>query len=88
MIKVTLITSYGCMHCMAVKKILEKLKSEYSDLRVEEIDAVSPEGQELIKKHQILSSPGILINDQFFAMGGTTEAQLKTKFDLERAKKS
>jgi glutaredoxin len=66
---------------MSVKKILEKLKSEYPDLRIEEINAVSPEGQELIKKHQILSIPGILINDQFFAMGVTTEEQLRKKFN-------
>jgi hypothetical protein len=37
-------------------------------------------------KHGILSSPGILINDEFFSMGGATEKQLREKF--EELKKS
>lgn len=81
MIKTTLIRPSGCQHCGQVKGTLEKLKKEYPDLVVEEIEATSPEGQALIQKHGILSSPGILINDEFFAMGGATEKQLREKFD-------
>jgi glutaredoxin len=80
MIKVSLIRPWGCGHCMAVKAMLERMKGNY-DLVIEEIEATSAHGQELIQKHGILSSPGILINDQFFAMGGATEAQLRAKFD-------
>lgn len=80
MIKVTIITTQGCTHCIEAKKIVTKLKKEY-DLTIQEIDAASPEGQKLIQKYKILSSPGILINDQFFAMGGATEGQFRKKFD-------
>lgn len=80
MIKVTLIRPEGCAHCAAVKDVLEKLKSDYPDLALEEIEATSPEGQSLIQKHGILSSPGILVNGEFFAMGGATEEQLRQKF--------
>lgn len=81
MIKVTLIRPQGCSHCVAVKATLEKMKADYPDLTVEEVDMVTPEGQELIKKHNILSSPGILVNDEFFAFGGATEDQFRKKFD-------
>lgn len=80
MIKVTIITTQGCSHCIEAKKILNTLKSEYN-LKIEEVDATSSHGQELVRKYNIFSSPGILINDQFFAMGGATEAQLRKKFD-------
>ena len=62
------------------KEILNSLQQEYP-LNIIEIDAESTQGQKLIKKHNIFSSPGILINDQFFSMGGSTEAQLRKKFD-------
>lgn len=80
MIKVTIITTQGCAHCIEAKKTLNQLKKDY-DLTIQEIDATSSEGQKLIQKHKILSSPGILINDQFFAMGGATEGQFRKKFD-------
>lgn len=81
MIKVTLIRPSGCQHCVQVKETLEKLKSDFTDLVIEEIEATTSEGQTLIQKHGILSSPGILINGEFFAMGGSTEAQLREKFE-------
>ena len=81
MIKVTLIRPEGCQHCVAVKQTLENLKSDYPDLVVEEIDMTSPEGMELVQKYNIMSSPGILVNDEFFTFGGATEEQLREKFE-------
>ncbi|HEC32948.1 MAG TPA: hypothetical protein ENI63_01655 [Candidatus Kaiserbacteria bacterium] len=81
MLKVTLIHPDGCAHCEAVKGTLEKMKSDYPDITIEEVDMVTPEGQEMVKKYGILSSPGILVNDEFFAFGGATEEQFKEKFE-------
>ncbi len=81
MIKVTFIRPSGCAHCEKAKESLGNIKSEYPDLVIEEVDAMTPEGQELIIKHGILSSPGILVNDEFFAMGGATEQQFRKKFE-------
>lgn len=81
MIKVTLVRPSGCMHCGAVKEVLEGIKKDYPNLVIEEVEATSPEGIELIQKHGILSSPGILVNDEFFAMGGATEQQLRKKLE-------
>lgn len=81
MIKVTLIRPLGCAHCALVKTTLEKVKADYPDLVVEEIDMTSPEGRGLVEKYNILSSPGILINNEFFAFGGATESQFRDKFN-------
>ncbi len=81
MIKVTLIRPSGCMHCVAVKKTLENLKADYPDLMINEIDVMTPEGLALVQKHRILSSPGILVNDEFFVFGGATGDQFRKKFE-------
>lgn len=86
MIKVTLIRPSGCQHCVAVKWTLEKLKKDFPDITIEEIEATTQEGESLIQKYGILSSPGILINDELFAMGGATESQLRNKFEQLRSK--
>lgn len=81
MIKITLIHPPGCVHCIAVKATLEKMKTDYPELVIEEIDMTTEEGQKLVQKFGILSSPGILVNDDFFAFGGATEDQFRNKFD-------
>lgn len=81
MIKITLIRPDGCIHCVEVKKTLEEMKGDYPDIVVEEIDMVTDEGQALVKKNNIMSSPGILVNDEFFAFGGATEEQFRKKFE-------
>lgn len=81
MLKVTLVRPEGCAHCAQIKGTLEKLKKDYSELTVEDIDMLSDKGQEIVLKYQIMASPGILINDEFFASGGASEEQLRKKFD-------
>lgn len=80
-IKMTLVTRQSCVHCAQTKEILKKIQPEYSELVVKEVDISSSEGQELIGKYSIMSSPGIIINDELFAMGGTTEKELRSKFE-------
>lgn len=86
MIKITLIRPDGCGHCVAVKKTIENLKIDYPEITLEEIDMVSPEGMALVQKHHILSSPGILVNDEFFSMGGAAERELKKKLEEIKAR--
>lgn len=80
MIKVTLVRPEGCAHCAQVKGTLEKLKKDCPDLTVEDIDIMTPKGQEIVQKYKVLASPAILVNNEFFASGGATEEQLRGKF--------
>ena len=34
------------------------------------ISLTTPEGQELVQKHMIMSSPGIVLNGELFSTGG------------------
>jgi len=79
-IKMILVRNEGCVHCAQTKEILKKIQPEYPQLVVREVDMATPEGQELISKYSIMSSPGIIINGELFAMGGTTEKELRDKF--------
>lgn len=80
MLKVTLVRPEGCAHCGQVLDTLEKLKKDYPSLAIEDIDMISDKGQELVQKYGIMASPGVLINNDFFASGGATEDQLRKKF--------
>ena len=70
MIHIQLITTPGCTHCHEVKKIFEEVKGQFPDMQVEEIDATTPHGMELVSQYGIFSSPGVVINGDLFAMGG------------------
>lgn len=87
MLKVTLISSPDCHHCLVVKGTLEKMEKDYPELIIEEIDMTTEEGQGLVQKYSILSSPGILINGEFFSMGIVSEEQFKKKFDELKVEK-
>lgn len=79
-INLTLVTKEGCVHCAQTKELLKRIQPEYPKLAVKEVDMTTREGQELIVKYGIMSSPGIIINGDLFAMGGTTEKELRDYF--------
>ncbi len=80
-IEIILVTRKGCVHCSQAKGILKKIKSDYPNLSVSEVDIITPKGQKLVGKYGIMSSPGIIINGKLFSMGGTTEKELRKKLD-------
>lgn len=77
MIDVVLVKTQNCMHCGQVKAILKKIQPDFPDLHVKEILMTTPEGQELIQKYSIMSSPGVIINGKLAFTGGGTEKQLR-----------
>ena len=80
MIKVVEITSPGCSHCAAAKKILEEVvKPQFPDISIEYISVTSPEGMELVGKYGIMSSPGVIVNGELFSVGGLDKNKLIAK---------
>jgi len=72
----------GCSHCAEAREILEKeIKPNYPDVRIEYIEMMTPAGQELVQKHGIMSSPGILVNGELFSMGGLDKKKLVEKIE-------
>ena len=79
-INLTIVTMDGCIHCARAKEVLAKVQPDYPDLTIKEVKITSDEGQKLISKYSIMSNPGIIINDELFSVGGTTEEDLRKKF--------
>lgn len=79
-IKIQEITSPGCGHCAAAKKILEeKIKPRFPDVEVEYIDMITEQGQKMIQNYGIMSSPGIIVNGELFSVGGLDVNKLVEK---------
>jgi len=69
----------GCHNCAAAKKIFDEIMPDFPNVEVKEIDMTTPEGQELVQKYGIMSSPGIVINEELFSTGGVDREKLIEK---------
>lgn len=78
-IKIQIVTSSGCECCEDIKTYIKDVQKDFPSLRVEIINMTTPEGQELVQKHNILSAPGIIINGQLEFSGETKEEDLRKK---------
>lgn len=77
--KIQFLTMSGCHSCEAAKKIFDEITPDFSNIEVEEIDMMSEPGQELVQKHSIMASPGIVINGELFSTGGVDKEKLVEK---------
>ena len=81
MITIQLVSTPGCSHCEEVRKVLNEVKPQYPQMQIQELDATNPDGLELVTKHGILASPGVVINGELFATGGINKGSLIKKLD-------
>ncbi len=79
--KITIIeiSSPGCHHCEKAKEILEEIKQEFPEVEVRYVDILSKEGQNLVQRYEIMSSPGIIVEGELFSVGGLDKNQLIEK---------
>ncbi len=64
------LSSPGCHNCAAFKEFWEVEKANWSNVNFKEVSIMDPAGQELVQKHQIMASSGILLNGELFSTGG------------------
>ncbi|MBI4133940.1 MAG: thioredoxin family protein [Candidatus Terrybacteria bacterium] len=69
----------GCVDCTRFKKYWEETRSQFPGVAFREVDALTPEGQNLLLEHQILASPGILVNGSLFSTGPVPKDALAAK---------
>ena len=69
-VRLTEVSSPGCHNCAAFKTFWDSIKGDWPNVIFEEISLTDERGQELVQKHQIFASPGIILNDQLFSTGG------------------
>ena len=77
--KIQFLTMPGCHNCELAKKILDEIMPDFPSMEIEEIDMMTPKGQELVQKYGVMSSPGIIINDELFSTGGVNKEKLIEK---------
>lgn len=78
-VKLEVLTAPGCTHCHEFLEYWEKEKTNWPNVTMEEVSILTPKGQELVGKHQIFASPGILLNDELFATGGVSKGKFLEK---------
>jgi len=81
MTNVLVLSTPGCPHCRRALEILEGLKREKKDLRVEHV--IVTEKPEVLKKYPIMASPGIVIDGKLVSQGGVNERQLRKALGME-----
>lgn len=68
-------TMPGCPNCAKVKKVLEKIKTDYPDLKIDTIDlTVEPE---MAQKYNIMGCPALAVNGKIEFVGGVKEEELR-----------
>lgn len=77
--KIQFLTMVDCHSCAAAKKVFDEVMPDFPNVKVEEIDIASAEGQELVQKYSVMASPGIVINDELFSTGGVDKEKLVKK---------
>lgn len=79
-IKIQELSTPGCSHCAAAKKILEEeIRPQFPDVEIEYIDMMSEQGQKMVQNYGIMSSPGIIVNEELFSVGGLDKNKLIEK---------
>lgn len=80
MIKIQEVSAPGCSHCEEARKILkQEIKSQFPNVEIEFIDMMTEKGQEMVQKYGIMASPGIIVNDELFSVGGMDKEKLIEK---------
>lgn len=64
------LSSPGCQICKMFEEFWKSIETDWPNVKYENISVITPEGQSLVSKYMIFSSPGIIINGELFSSGG------------------
>lgn len=78
-VKVEMLTSPGCHNCKKFLEFWEPIAGDWPNVSFKELNVIDPEGQELAQKYMIMSSPGIILNDELFSTGGVSQDEFLDK---------
>lgn len=73
------ITVPGCVECKRFEEWWKTAGSDFPNVTLEKISIEDPSWQELVAKHSIMASPGIIINRELFSSGGVNFGTLSKK---------
>lgn len=67
------VSSPGCHNCAAFRAMWDEEKANWPNVTFKEVSLMSPDARDIIMKHRILASPGIILNDELFSTGPVEE---------------
>lgn len=73
--KVQILTTPGCSSCMKVERMLDKMKVKYALIDI-------TKNPEILLKYQVMSAPGIVIDEKLEFTGVPNEEELKKKLNI------
>jgi len=73
------LSSPGCAHCAAFRAFWHTIEKDWPNVTYKEISLTTPEGQEMVQKYMIFSSPGIILNGELFSTGGVNQKEFVEK---------
>jgi len=69
----------GCHNCKAFEEFWGSIEKDWPKVTYKNISVTTPEGQELVQKHTIMASPGIVLNGELFSTGGVDKEKFVAK---------
>jgi len=64
------LSSPGCHICRQFEEFWHTIEKDWSNVTYKNVSVTTPEGQEIVQKHMIMASPGIILNGELWATGG------------------
>lgn len=78
-VSLKVLTSPGCMPCHEFLEFWNAVARDWPQVEMSEHSVISVEGQAMAIAHRVFASPGIIVNDELFAMGGFDRDRLLEK---------
>jgi hypothetical protein len=76
-----MLSSPDCHNCALFREFWSTIKDDWVNVTFSEISLTSPEGQKMVKKHQIFVSPGIILDGVLVSTGPVREESFVKKLN-------
>ncbi len=80
-VRLEVLHSPGCQICRAFDEFWGSISKEWPNVSYKKIELTTPEGQEMVQKYMVFSSPAIVFNGELFQMGGFDREKFVAKLE-------
>lgn len=69
-VSLEVLSSPGCQVCKVFEEYWRSIEKDWPNVTFRKLEITTEEGQALVQKYMIMSSPGIILNGELWATGG------------------
>jgi len=73
------LSSPGCHICRQFEEFWHAIEKDWPNAAYKNISVITPEGQDMVQKHMIMASPGIILNGELWSTGGFSKEKFIQK---------